>query len=170
MTARCINSRSFIHLFISYSSYCSRRHQNIRYASAVYVMAPCLCICPSVRHNPVWYRNDWTNRAGFALELPSSYPTLHYKGILVPPKIMALPSGTLPQTMGLENFATACRWRYQQNSSTVELVNCASNCLRVVDGRTQFITRRSTVTLWLRYFDLLWICCSTWTCSCTAVD
>jgi len=43
-------------------------------------------------------------------------------------KITVLPSGTLPQTLDLENFATASRC-CQQNSSTVELVD------RTYDGR-----------------------------------
>jgi len=38
-------------------------------------------------------------------------------------KIRVLPSGTLPQTLHLENFATASRSCCQQNSSTVELVD-----------------------------------------------
>ena len=37
-------------------------------------------------------------------------------------KIRVLSSGILPQTLGLENFATASRWCGQQNSTTVEPV------------------------------------------------
>ena len=36
------------------------------YASVVYASScVCLSIHPSVCHKPVFYRNDWTNRAGF---------------------------------------------------------------------------------------------------------
>jgi len=40
-------------------------------------------------------------------ELPSTYPTLCYKDIQVSSKIRVLPSGTLLQTLDLQNFATA---------------------------------------------------------------
>ena len=40
-----------------------------RYASAVFAVIVCPSVClsarPSVRHKPVLYQNDWTNRAGF---------------------------------------------------------------------------------------------------------
>jgi len=39
------------------------------------------------------------------------------KEMCVPPKIRALPSGTLSQTLDLENFAAAGGSRCQQNSS-----------------------------------------------------
>jgi len=42
-------------------------------------------------------------------ELPSTYPALCEKEILVSLKIRVLPSGTLSQTPDLENFATAYR-------------------------------------------------------------
>jgi len=58
-----------------------------------------------------------------AWELPSTHPILCYKEILVPPKLKVLSSGTLSQTLDLENFATASRWCCEQNSSTVELVD-----------------------------------------------
>ena len=35
------------------------------YASALLAMGLCLSVCPSVRHKSVFYRNGWTNRAGF---------------------------------------------------------------------------------------------------------
>ena len=52
--------------------------------------------------------------------------TLCYKEIRVSPKITALPSGTLPQTVDFENFATACR------SSTVEFVDDTYDGRRIV--------------------------------------
>jgi len=44
-----------------------------------------------------------------AQRLPSAYPTLRWKGIELSPKLRALPSGTLTQSLDLENFATARR-------------------------------------------------------------
>ena len=42
------------------------------------------CVCPSVRHKPVLYRNDWTNRAGFfGNQVSSTYLALCYKEIRV---------------------------------------------------------------------------------------
>jgi len=66
--------------------------------------------------------------------------------------------GPLPQTPDLENFATASRSRCQQNSSssTVELVD---DTYTTIEESWQLTTSRSTVTLKLHYFDLLWICC-----------
>ena len=66
---------------------------------------PLACVC----HKSVFYRNGWTNRAGFGHG--SFFPTvLHCKEIQVPPgKIRVLPSGTLLQTPDLENIATAYR-------------------------------------------------------------
>ena len=52
-----------------------------------------------------------------AWRLPSTCPTLCYK-TWGSAKIRSLPSGTLPQTPDLENFATASRSRCQQNSSS----------------------------------------------------
>ena len=66
------------------------------------------------------YRNGWSNRAGFWHR--SFHPTLCCKKIRYL-KIRTLPPGTLPQTLDLENFATANRSCCQQNSSTVELVD-----------------------------------------------
>ena len=44
-----------------------------------------------------------------AREFLSTHPTLYFKEIRVSPKLMVLPSGTLTQTLDLENFATAYR-------------------------------------------------------------
>jgi len=92
-------------------------------------------VCPSVRHEPVLYRNDRTNRAGFGTELPSTYHTLCYEEIWVSPKIRVLLSGTLFQTPDLENFATASRSSCEHNSSssssTVELVDDTYTTVRV---------------------------------------
>ena len=44
-----------------------------------------------------------------AWRLPSTYPTLCCKEIRVTPKISVLPSGTLSQTLDVENFATVSR-------------------------------------------------------------
>ena len=68
-----------------------------------------LCVSPFVRHKPVLYRNNWTNRTGIWLG-----GFLTPKEIWVSSKISVLPSGTLSQTLDLENFATASRLRCQQ--------------------------------------------------------
>ena len=66
------------------------------------------------------YESSWV----LARKLYSTLYTLCCKEIRAPPKIIrVLPSGTLPQTLDLENFAAANRSRCQQNSSTVELVD-----------------------------------------------
>jgi len=71
------------------------------------VLAMALCLCLSVCHKLVFYQNGYTNRAGFWHG--SFLPTLSCKEIQVPSKIKVLPSGTLLQTLDLENFATAYR-------------------------------------------------------------
>ena len=71
-------------------------------------------------------------------------------GIRVPPRIRVLPSGTLSQTLNFKNIAatlTASQSCCQQNLSTVELVDRTYDGRLVVDGRTYFITRRSTEML-----------------------
>jgi len=81
------------------------------------------CVCPSVRHKPVLYRNDWTNRAGFlAWRLPSVSATLSVKVIWVSAKISALPSWTFSQTSDFKK----CR-----HGKSIAL----STKLVVVDGR-----------------------------------
>ena len=63
-----------------------------------------LSVC--VHYKSDFYRNGWLNRAVLAWELP---PSTHTCATRVSPKIKALPSGTLSQTLDLENFATAGR-------------------------------------------------------------
>ena len=50
---------------------------------AQYLLSSCvrLSVCLPVRHKPVLYKNDWTNRAGFFFvrRLPNTYPILCYK-------------------------------------------------------------------------------------------
>jgi len=57
---------------------------------------------------------------------PISHCVVRKFGYTVSPKVRVLPSGILSQTPDLENFATASRFRCQQNSSsssTVEFVD-----------------------------------------------
>ena len=66
-------------------------------------LSVCVCVC---LNQPSWF---------LAWELHSTLPTLCFKEIQVSPKIRVLPSGTLPQTLDLENFAMAYRsslWTY----------------------------------------------------------
>jgi len=88
-----------------------------------------------------------------AWRLPSTYPALRGKEILLSPKIRVLPSGTSSQTPDFENFATASRSRCQQNSSsssssssssTVEFVD---DTYTTIDESWLFTASRSTVTL-----------------------
>ena len=134
-----------------------------RTASAAYATA--LCPCQSVRHKSEFYRNGWTNRAGFGmgasytvLQGNSGRPTSENKSMKFAPN------------SGRTNFATANRSSCQQNSSTVELADHTYDNRRVVAGRTQFITCRSTVTFWLHYFELFSICATTCSYSCAAVN
>jgi len=78
------------------------------------------------------YGKDWTIRR---FELPPIYPTLCCNQIRVSLKIRVLPSGTLSQTLDSENFARASRSCFQQNSSTVKLVDHTRDGRRVVAGR-----------------------------------
>ena len=74
----------------------------------VLAMALCPCLCLSVSHKSVFYRNAWTDRDGFlACRLLWIYPTLCFKEIRVCSKMS--PSGTLLQTLDVASFATASR-------------------------------------------------------------
>ena len=95
------------------------------------------------------------------IELPSTYPTVVYKEILVPPKTRALPPGTLFQTLDFLEF----RWFSKQNSSTVELVD------HTYDGRRVMVYYTSVdCKLLAPFLALLWICCTTCSYGCAAVD
>jgi len=104
-----------------------------RYASAVYAVIVCLSVCPSACLSVLLsvsvaslYCIETIGRIErdfLAWRLPSTCPTLCCMEIRVSPKIKILPSGTLSETLGLENFATASRWCCQQYSLTVELVD-----------------------------------------------
>jgi len=86
-------------------------------------------VCRSVTNR---YCIETTGRIELVLawRLPSTYPTLCYKEIRVPPQIFSFWNCFL--SSGLENFATACRSRCQQNSSTMELVGDTCEGQRVV--------------------------------------
>jgi len=71
-----------------------------------------------------------------AWRLPSTSPALHCKEILISAKIRVLPSGTLSQTLDLENFTTASGSCCQQNSSTGEFVDHAYDGACFVAGCT----------------------------------
>jgi len=124
---------------------------------ARYMLSSCF---PSVRPSQAGIASKPLDESSWFLsrKIPSTYPTLCCKTSFVSPKIKVPPSGTLPRTPDLENFATASRSRCQQNlSSTVEL-----------DDYTYTTVNKlwlSTVTLLLHYFSLLWICCTTCFCS-----
>jgi len=86
-------------------------------------------VCPSVRHKPVVYRNDWTNRAGF------------WHGGFLPPIVRKFgylqKSGHFPLELfsklrTFKNFATASRSSCQQNSSSS---SSSSSTVERVDNR-----------------------------------
>ena len=69
---------------------------------------------------------------------------------------MVIPSGTLSQTLDLENFVTASRPRCQQNSSTVELVDDTYDGRRVVAVYCKSVNYNALIPL-LRFLpDLLY--------------
>ena len=80
---------------------------------------------------PVLFRNDWTNQAGFCHvgflpPIPHYLKKFRYLQQFEDTRIVwryPSTSGTLSQTLDLQNCATASRSRCQQNSSTMELVD-----------------------------------------------
>jgi len=130
-------------------------------------VAVTLCICcrhvsfPSVRPSQAGIVSKWLDESSWFLarRLPSTYPIVCYKEIWVSPKKQCTFLWNF--TPNLKNFATS-RSRCQQNSSlsssTVELVD--DTCV-TIDESWLFTASRSAVTLWLHYFDVLWICCTT---------
>jgi len=84
----------------------------------VFAVVMCLSVHLSVCHKPVLYRNSWTNRAGFGIRLPLTYPTLCCKKIWISPKIRVLPlCGTLSQTLDLEILDISACWQYLTRST-----------------------------------------------------
>jgi len=84
-----------------------------RYASAVHAVV--MSVCLSVRRSETGIVSKTTGGIELPWRLPSTCPTLCYKEIWVSPKIRVLPSGTLSQTLDLENFDPAIRSRCQRN-------------------------------------------------------
>ena len=79
------------------------------YTSAVYAMALCLSVCVCVCPSQVGVLLKWLDGSSRFLtwRLPSTYPTLCYKGIRVTPKISILLFGTLSKMLDVEIFITA---------------------------------------------------------------
>jgi len=107
-----------------------------RYASAGTSHGP-VSVCLSVCLSQVGVLSKRLNESSWFLarELHLTYPTLCYKKIQVPSKIRVLPSGTLLQTLDLENFATAYR------SSKQRVINLARQGGR--PERDKLVRRRS---------------------------
>jgi len=42
----------------------------LRYANALFAVVACPSVCPSLRHKPVLYRNDWFWHGGFLQPIP----------------------------------------------------------------------------------------------------
>ena len=90
-----------------------------RYASAVHAVVMCPSVCPSVGQKPELYPKRLEESSCHGGFLPP-VPRCVIKKIWVSPKIRVLPSGTLSQTLDLENFDPAIRSRCQRNSLTVK--------------------------------------------------
>ena len=92
------------------------------------------CVCPSVCLSQAGIVSKRLDESSWfwARRLRSTYPTLCYKEIGVSPKIRvrSTSSGTLSQTLDLENFATASR-RYASAVLAMALSVCLSVCLSV---------------------------------------
>ena len=132
---------------------------------ARYLLLTCVrpSVCLSVT-SP--YSIDTTGRIELVFNMEAflhlSYNVL--KKIQVAPEIRVRSCELFPQTLDSENFATASRSYCQQNSSsTVEPVD---DPYTTIDESWLFTACRSTATLKLHYFDLLWICCT----NCSTVD
>jgi len=105
-----------------HSTRCSSRDKRVRLPLSRYtaqflsrdaMLARCMLssyVRPSVRHKSVLYRNDESSWF-WARRLPSIYPTLCCKEILVSPNIRVLPCGTLSNTPDLETISP--RWTYR---------------------------------------------------------
>jgi len=126
-SGRCLAEQR--HRFLAHDANC--------YATARYMPWPCVRARLCLSQVGVLSKRMDASRRFLPRELPATKLTLLYEN-----------SGTT-RTLDLGNFATASRRCCQQNSSTVEFVDCTYCGRRVVAGRTyvQFITRRSTVTL-----------------------
>jgi len=90
------------------------------------------CVCPSVCLSQAGIVSKRLDESSWfwARRLRSTYPTLCYKEIGVSPKIRVLStsSGTLSQTLDLENFATASR-SYASAVLAMALSVCLSVCV-----------------------------------------
>ena len=127
-----------------------------RYASAVYAVVVCLSVRPSVRHKPVLYRKDWTNRAGFWHEgflPPIPHCVIRKSGYLQ--KLRYFPVALCPK---LRYFVTSSRSRCQQNSSSSSTVELVDDTYTTID--------ESRLAVYWKSVDCnpltpLWICCTT---------
>jgi len=124
-----------------------------RFASTVYAVVS----CPSVRLSQAGIvskrpdESSWFWHGDFLPPIPHCY-----KEIWVSPKIRALSTGTLSQTPDLENVAAARRSRCQQHSLSSSTVESVDDTYTTINESWLFTTNRSTVTLKLHYFDLLY--------------
>ena len=130
-----------------------------------------IALRPSVRPSVTRrYCTETTARIELFLATEASFhlsynSTMCCKEIRIPPKRRVLPSGTLSRTLYLENFANVSPSCCQLNSSAVELVDYTYDGRRVVS-----VYYTSADPNALHYFDLLWICCTTCSCTCAAVN
>ena len=104
------------------------------------VVVVCLSVRLFVRHKPVLYRNDWTNRAGFGMD--ACFMSLYCKEIWVSLRNKDTSVWNYVPDSGLRNFATT-RSCCQQSSSTDELVH------HTYDGRRAIWLKAHTFTRWL---------------------
>jgi len=78
-------------------------------AMLAWLLAVVMCLCVSVTRQYCIEMAAWIELI-FACRFPSICATMYFKEIRVPLKIRVLPSGTLSQTLDLENFTTAQHW------------------------------------------------------------
>ena len=101
----------------------------------VYFTLSVVALCPSIRHMPVLFANGCMHQAHvLPYMLPSTFPTLCWKGIWLSPKIRVLPSRTLSHSLDL--FHNYTLWLSHVLSTQVD---AESDKLATVIGH-QFIT------------------------------
>ena len=102
-------------------SYVSSLSSYTRDAMPAWALAMPLCLCLSVCLclSQVGVLSKRLNESGWfwARELLSTYSTLCFKEIQIPSNVSVLPSGTVHQTLDLENLATA----YQSSKRFINL-------------------------------------------------
>ena len=124
-----------------------RTFDRVRFVVSLIV---CLSVRPSVPHTPVLYQNDWTDRAGFGM---NAFFHLCYN-MLGEKSDISVDNGSslwnFVPNCGLRKFRHGTRSRCQQNSSSVELVDCTCDGRRAADSRRYTLTAHTVYVLHVR--------------------